>query len=212
METDKIQFKNITKTYMLEDKKIDVFDKLTFTIDPGEVTVLIGKSGCGKTTLLRLIAGLEEADLGELIIPKDIRIGMVFQEDRLMPWLNCEKNVNLGIKKPDRRLTEEIFKMIGLTGYERAYPSQLSGGMRQRVALARTLIRRSNLLLMDEPFSALDAITRQEMQRELINIRKSTNTGIVFVTHDINEALLIGDRIVAFTENGLCEYDDKTVL
>ena len=183
-------------TYEIEDKKVEVFKDFNLEINPKEITVIIGKSGCGKTTLLRLIAGLETPTAGEIIIPDELKIGMMFQEARLMPWLTAEGNVLLGIKDKNREKAREILKLVGLKGFEKAYPSQLSGGMGQRVALARTLIRNSNLVLMDEPFGALDAITRGKMQQELLRIKEETGMGIIFVTHDINEATLIGDKIV----------------
>lgn len=196
MVTDKIILKDINKTYTLNDKKVTVFENFSMEFDPGMINVIIGKSGCGKTTLLRMIAGLEKPDSGELIIPEELKVGMVFQEDRLMPWLSCEKNVTLGLKGVDRNAVYSVLETVGLKGFEKAYPSQLSGGMRQRVSLARMLIRDSNLLLMDEPFSALDAFTRKEMQEELLRMRKEMNAGIIFVTHDMNEAMLLGDRII----------------
>lgn len=196
MVTDKIILKDINKTYTLNDKKVTVFENFSMEFDPEMINVIIGKSGCGKTTLLRMIAGLEKPDSGELIIPEELKVGMVFQEDRLMPWLSCEKNVTLGLKGVDRNAVYSVLETVGLKGFEKAYPSQLSGGMRQRVSLARMLIRDSNLLLMDEPFSALDAFTRKEMQEELLRMRKEMNAGIIFVTHDMNEAMLLGDRII----------------
>lgn len=196
MVTDKIVLKNINKSFVLNDKKVSVFEDFSMEFDPGIINVIIGKSGCGKTTLLRMIAGLEKPDSGELYIPEELKVGMVFQEDRLMPWLSCEKNVTLGMKGVDKNSVYSVLETVGLKGFEKAYPSQLSGGMRQRVSLARALIRDSNLLLMDEPFSALDAFTRKEMQEELLRVRKKMNAGIIFVTHDMNEAMLLGDRII----------------
>jgi len=194
-----IEFKNITMEFLLEDRTIKVFDDFSLTIDPSEFTVLIGKSGCGKTTLLRLLAGLIKPTKGEIVIPEGLNIGMVFQEDRLMPWLTVEKNILLGMDKKETRVGN-IIKLVGLEGFEKAYPNQLSGGMRQRCALARTLIRKSNLILMDEPFGALDAFTRKNMQDQLIKIRQETGCGVIFVTHDINEATLLGDRVITIRQ------------
>lgn len=196
MSTDNIVFRNVNVTFRREEGDLTVFEKLNLEIDPTAFTVLVGKSGCGKTTLLRLIAGLEKPTAGEVILPEGFSVGMMFQEARLMPWLTCEKNVMLGLDKSKKREAEEILKMVGLQGFEKAYPAQLSGGMKQRAALARTLIRRSNLILMDEPFSALDGATRRQMQQELLKIREQTGAGVVFVTHDIEEATFLGDRII----------------
>ena len=193
---DNIIFKDVDMTFRIDGGSVKVFEKLNLQISPTEFTVLIGKSGCGKTTLLRLIAGLEQPTGGEIEIPPELKIGTVFQEARLMPWLNCEKNVLLGLKNKSRKDAAEILELVGLKGFEKAYPSQLSGGMKQRAALARTLIRNSNLLLMDEPFSALDDSTRASLQQELLRIRKETGAGIIFVTHNIEEATTLGDRII----------------
>lgn len=193
---DNIIFKDVDMTFRIDGGSVKVFEKLNLQISPTEFTVLIGKSGCGKTTLLRLIAGLEQPTGGEIEIPPELKIGTVFQEARLMPWLNCEKNVLLGLKNKSKKDAAEILELVGLKGFEKAYPSQLSGGMKQRAALARTLIRNSNLLLMDEPFSALDDSTRASLQQELLRIRKETGAGIIFVTHNIEEATTLGDRII----------------
>lgn len=183
--------------YSVDNRTVTVFDRLNLEIKTDEITVITGRSGCGKTTLLRLIAGLEKPTSGAITIPEGINIGMMFQEDRLMPWLRCDKNVSLGMKHVSKKEVYDILKLVGLEGFEGAYPSQLSGGMRQRVALARTLIRKSNFILMDEPFAALDGYTRQDMQKELLRIRQDTGTGIIFVTHDVNEATILGDRIIS---------------
>ncbi len=194
--SNNIIFKDVDMTFQIDGGTVRVFEKLNLQIDPSEFTVLIGKSGCGKTTLLRLIAGLEQPTGGEIMIPPELKIGTVFQEARLMPWLTCEKNVLLGLKDKSKKDAAEILNLVGLQGFEKAYPSQLSGGMKQRAALARTLIRSSNLLLMDEPFSALDDNTRAALQQELLRIRKETGAGIIFVTHNIEEATTLGDRII----------------
>lgn len=209
MKDKMITLRDIRKTYQVHGREVVVFDGLNLTIDPQEITVLIGKSGCGKTTLLRLLAGLEKPDQGEILIPEELHVGMMFQESRLMPWLTCEKNVTLGMKKHEKKDSDAILKLVGLEGFEKAYPSQLSGGMKQRAALARTLIRNSNLILMDEPFAALDSFTRQAMQQELLRIRRETNAGIVFVTHDMTEAMTIADRIITVKDNRTKEVEHE---
>lgn len=201
MNNENIIIRNVAKRYLVDDRDVTVFDDLDLEINPDEITVLIGKSGCGKTTLLRLLAGLEKPDAGEILIPENRHIGMVFQEPRLMPWLNCEKNVTLGMTKNSRSEAAEILKMVGLEGFEKAYPSQLSGGMKQRVAFARTLIRKPDLILMDEPFAALDSFTRKDMQQELLKIKEETGAGIIFVTHDMDEAMTLGDRVINIRNN-----------
>ncbi|MDO4938738.1 MAG: ATP-binding cassette domain-containing protein [Lachnospiraceae bacterium] len=197
---EQIIIENVSKVYTVDDHPVRVFDGLNLEIDPGERTVLIGKSGCGKTTLLRLISGLEEVSSGNITLPEELKIGMVFQEPRLMPWLTCEKNITLGMKKPSEEEVMKIISLVGLAGFEKAYPGQMSGGMKQRAALARTLIRNSNLLLMDEPFAALDVNTRRVMQDELLRICAETGAGVIFVTHDLNEAQKIGSRIISLDE------------
>ena len=194
-----LRIKNINKSYEVDGKRHQVFDDLNLEINPDEITVLIGKSGCGKTTLLRMIAGLEEPDSGMIEIPENLKIGMVFQEPRLMPWLNAEKNVCLGLKS-SKNEAADILRLVGLEGFEKAYPRQLSGGMKQRVSLARTLIRKCNLILMDEPFSSLDDATKSNMLDEILKIKKETGAGFIFVTHDTSEAIAIGDRIISIKE------------
>lgn len=204
---EKIIFENVTKKYILRDKELTVFENLNLVINPHEFTILIGKSGCGKTTLLRMLMGLEQPTSGRIFIPKEMNIGMMFQEPRLMYWLTVEKNITLGMKKPSGTQVDNVISLVGLDGFKNAFPNQLSGGMQQRVSIARTLIRDTNLLLMDEPFSALDGFTRSSMQNELLRIKKERNLGIIFVTHDINEATLLGERIITIhggtTEDGI---------
>lgn len=200
---DNIQISNLYKSYPIGKEFLEVLKGVNFDIDPRKITVVVGKSGCGKTTLLKLLCGLESPTNGKIVFPEDTRVGMVFQEARLMPWLTCEKNITFGLKKPyDSQRIKKLIQTVGLSGFEKAYPNQLSGGMQQRAALARTLACDCSLILMDEPFAALDYFTRENMQRELLRIRRESSAGVVFVTHSIDEALILGD-IIAVMSNGV---------
>ena len=175
--------------------------------DIGEFRVLLGPSGCGKSTLLRLIAGLDQADTGEILVngapvlgPGKDR-GMVFQKYTSFPWLTVAGNIAYGLKingvpeKQRKETVAQLIQEIGLSGFENAYPETLSGGMQQRVAIARTLALRPSVILMDEPFGALDAQTRSEMQQLLLKVWDETASTILFVTHDVEEAIYLADRI-----------------
>jgi len=177
-------------------------------VAPGEIVVLLGPSGCGKSTVLRALAGLlrpasgtAEVD-GVSVTRLTARCAMVFQEDALLPWRSARRNVEYalklrGVARPRRRAdAKELLGQVGLEEFTDHLPGQLSGGMRQRVQLARTLATRPRVMLMDEPFGALDAQTRSEMQQLLINVWEQYRTTILFVTHDVDEALLLGDRVV----------------
>jgi len=180
-------------------------------VRPGEIVVLLGPSGCGKSTLLRALAGLQPVGAGRLRVDgEDVagpsaRRAMVFQDDALLPWRSVARNVELPLavrgtpRAPRRRLAGELIEAVGLAGYEHHLPRQLSGGMRQRVQLARTLVRSPGVILMDEPFASLDAQTRASMQRLLVRVLEQRPATVVFVTHDVDEALLLGDRIVVLT-------------
>lgn len=185
------------KSYQLPDKKLDVIKKLSFKAELGKITVLLGRSGCGKTTLLRLLCGLESPESGSIIFPDQVKVGMMFQEARLMPWLTCEENIAFSSGQDfSPKELGQLLEVVGLSSFAQAYPSQLSGGMQQRVALARTLAQHSQLVLMDEPFAALDYFTRLQMQQEVLRIKQLFGTGIIFVTHNIDEALAIGDKLL----------------
>jgi sulfonate transport system ATP-binding protein len=189
-----VEITGLTKSFRLADRVVDVFDGLDFTQRDG-ITVVLGASGCGKTTVLRLIAGMDTPDAGTVRIRGTGSIGMVFQEPRLMPWLTTVQNIRFGLGRGACD-TQRLIELTGLTGFEKALPHQLSGGMQQRVALARALANRSALVLMDEPFAALDHLTRERMQDELLALQRAEGMNVLFVTHSIDEALYLGDRIV----------------
>lgn len=162
-------------------------------------TCIVGRSGCGKTTLLRVLEGLEEADSGRVQLADGKRLAPVFQEARLMSWLTVAENITLA-KRVDKSLDStklpELLEKLGLSGCEQLYPHELSGGMAQRVALGRTLFYNPDIILMDEPFSALDYFTRQGLQQTLLELYAAEHKTIIFVTHDVEEALLLADRII----------------
>jgi sulfonate transport system ATP-binding protein len=178
---------------------------LEFDIEPGSLTVMVGTTGSGKSTLLRVLAGLEAPTSGCIGWKNgsDAPFGIVFQEPRLMPWLNVRQNVKFGFgpkrKKESGPLVDEILEQVGLRTFSRYYPRQLSGGMAQRVAIARALVKKPSLLLLDEPFSALDASTRSRLQEHLIQLWTDRSLTLFFVTHDIEEAVLLADQIIVIT-------------
>jgi sulfonate transport system ATP-binding protein len=207
---EELKIDHVRKTFRIDNNQIEVLADITLSVLNGQFVSIIGASGCGKSTLLKMIGGLEETTggsitIGERIVTKPkIECGMVFQEPRLFPWLNVEKNIEFGIaKKMSRKEKKEIvsghIKFVGLTGFEKAYPSQLSGGMQQRVSIARTLINRPEVLLLDEPFGALDALTRIQMQNEILRIWEDHRTTMLLVTHDIDEAIFLSDYIVVMS-------------
>ena len=201
--------KNVSKYYRNGNaKKILAVDNLNFTIYPNEFVCIIGRSGCGKTTILRMIAGLEKISGGsihlnekKIIAPGPERC-VVFQKYTLFPWRNILSNIAFGLemqgltKKQSNRIARQYLELVGLNGYAKSFPHELSGGMQQRVAVARALATDPDLLLMDEPFGALDAQTRTVLQNELIKIWQKDQKTVLFVTHSINEAICLADRIV----------------
>lgn len=196
---------NVSKKYELEDKNIVVLNNINLNIDENKITVILGRSGCGKTTLLRILGGLEKCDCGKIEHNNIKRLAYVFQEPRLMPWLNVEKNIKFGLNKKqvnDDKI-KEIINIVGLSSFEKANPQQLSGGMQQRVSIARALAFEPSFILMDEPFSALDYFTREQMQNELLKIRNKSNCGILFVTHSIDEAIRLGDKIIILEDGNI---------
>lgn len=210
-----MEIRNLCKSYEVSGRKLEVLKNLNLELNDEGITVVLGRSGCGKTTLLRLIAGLEQADGGQIGFAAGVKqdgagkkMGVIFQEPRLMPWLSVEDNILFGVGKQGKGRLKYLLELTGLTGFEKAWPLQLSGGMQQRVALARALAYEPEYLLMDEPFAALDYFTRKQMQQELLKIHKAEKKGVLFVTHSIDEALTVGTKIVIL-EGGNCrrEYD-----
>ena len=200
--TDQIEIRGLCKAFSLEDRRVEVLQELELTVPAREITVLLGRSGCGKTTLLRLIGGLDKDFTGTITAPGDARTAFVFQEARLMPWLTVRQNITFGLKKKeiDPGEIDGLIQLTGLEGFSDAYPRQLSGGMSQRAALARALALHPQFILMDEPFAALDHFTREKMQQALLDIHKNSRCGVLFVTHSIDEALAIGHRIVVLED------------
>ena len=187
-----------------------VLDAISFSIAAGELVSLVGPSGCGKSTLLRLIAGLDVPDAGELMVGEQRIVGpsaergLVFQDPNLFPWLTVRRNIEAGlvargVLHEKRHEVEEFMRLVGLEGFGNAYPHHLSGGMAQRVALARALINHPKVLLLDEPLGALDAFTRMRMQDEVLRLWQARRTTMFLVTHDIDEAIYMSDRIMIMT-------------
>ena len=203
-----IEISNLSKHFFIGEKRIDVLRELNLNIKKDKITVILGRSGFGKTTLLRLVAGLECISQGEIKFKEQAKIGFVFQEPRLMPFLNVYENVVFPLKKQEIEPAkiEALISMIGLSDFKFAAVSQLSGGMSSRVSLARVLAYEANLILMDEPFAALDAFTRASMQAEILKIKAGKT--IIFVTHNIDEALFLADEIILLEKGGIkSNYD-----
>ena len=199
----------ISKTFTAGNREdLTVLENINIDIQENEFVCIVGPSGCGKSTLLRLIAGLESATegnvfyRGEKLTKPRKEIGMVFQNYSLMPWLNVEDNISMGLnfkrvsKAEKKRTVDEFLKIIGLENFRRSYPHELSGGMQQRVAIARALANSPDVVLMDEPFGALDAYTRILLQKELLRIWEYDKKTIIFVTHSVDEAIYLADRII----------------
>ena len=203
-----LSIQGLNKQYEVKGEALPVLQDISLTIEPGEFVSIVGSSGCGKSTLLRLIIGLEEGYQGEILLDgtrikgTNLNRGIVFQEHRLFPWLNVEKNIGLGLlnsgltEGQQRQTIREHIELVGLQGFETAYPHQLSGGMSQRVAIARALVNRPDILLLDEPFGALDAMTRAHLQQELHRIWEKEGITMILVTHDVEEAIYLGDKVV----------------
>ena len=203
--------RDVSKSFEIGADRVEALRRVDLTIDKGEFVCLIGASGCGKSTLLRIIAGFEQPTSGHVEIyghpvtaPGSDR-GMVFQDYALFPWLTVRENVAFGPKQKGlsavkvKEIADQYVDMVGLTAFAERYPQQLSGGMKQRVAIARVLANEANILLMDEPFGALDALTREQLQDELLQIWARTGVTVIFVTHSVEEATLLADRVVVMS-------------
>ena len=208
MSEPHLEVNGLTMGYRQSNGWLPVLDTISFGVAEGEFLCLVGPSGCGKTTLLRLIAGLEQPTAGQVRLAGESvdrprrTVGIVFQEPTLMGWRTVEANVTLPLEVAGvpqakaRQQAQALVDLVGLSGFEDAYPAQLSGGMAQRVALARALVHDPQLLLLDEPFGALDALTRERMGRELLHIWQVHRKTVVMVTHSVSEAVLLADRIL----------------
>ena len=206
-----LSIRDLRKTFPKKDGEMVAIENFNIEVKEGEFICILGPSGCGKTTLLRIVAGLETLTSGTILLndkpivgPGSDR-GMVFQEFALFPWRTVRKNVEFGLeikKKPEKErmeISQKYIDLVGLKGFESYHPHQLSGGMKQRVGIARALANEPMLLLMDEPFGALDAQTRNLMQKELLRIWQETKKTVIFITHSVDEACYLADRIVVMT-------------
>jgi ABC-type nitrate/sulfonate/bicarbonate transport system ATPase subunit len=197
------------KTFRVDKARVDVLDNINLHTEKGEFISIVGHSGCGKSTLLKIIAGLVPYETGTVELDGSaIRgpgagVGMVFQDHRLFPWLKIKDNVTLGInglsKKEREKIAAGYLETVNLKGFENAYPCQLSGGMSQRAAIARALAQKPAVLLLDEPFGALDALSRIQMQKEILSIWEREKTTMILVTHDIDEAVYLGGRVAVMS-------------
>jgi ABC-type nitrate/sulfonate/bicarbonate transport system ATPase subunit len=211
MPTAKVSLRNVSKSFYANGRTIQALDDLSFEVHPGEFVTIIGPSGSGKSTIFNLIVGLLDPDEGEICIDGEIckkrsgRVGYMPQRDLLLPWRSVLDNVILpqellGIPAESARSkAEELLPIFGLAEFRAAYPSELSGGMRQRAALLRTMLTERDVLLLDEPFGALDALTRRELQDWLLDIWRRFEKTIIFITHDVDEALYLGDRVLVLS-------------
>lgn len=205
-----LSIRDLKKTYVTRDGELEALGSVSFDVYPQEFVSIVGPSGCGKTTLLKVIAGLLPKSAGEIIVDRENfdpsrEMGFVFQKALLLHWRKVLKNVLLPIEilKLDRKKYTkralELLELVGLKGFENCYPNELSGGMQQRVSIARALIHDPKLILMDEPFGALDAITREKMNFELMRIWSEAKKTVIFVTHEINEAVFLSDRVIVLS-------------
>lgn len=204
-----INVEHLNKQFLVDKQPIEVLRDMNLKIKKGEFITIVGHSGCGKSTLLKIMCGLVNYEdgvverNGHAVVGPGPKCGMVFQDHRLMPWLKIKDNVGFGLrhlsKEEKEQKVKEHLELVGLREFANNYPSQLSGGMSQRAAIARGLANNPTILLLDEPFGALDALTRIQMQKEILRIQEEQGTTMVMVTHDIDEAIYLGDRIVVMS-------------
>ncbi|APO72851.1 nitrate/sulfonate ABC transporter ATP-binding protein (plasmid) [Rhizobium gallicum] len=206
-----VEIRSVTRDFQVNGNKLTALDDISLDVAEGEFVTIVGASGCGKSTLLRLGAGLDTAYVGSIthagkrVTGPSLDRGIVFQEPRLFPWLTVGRNVALGLENAGlgtaekKRLVEEHLELVGLSAFADAYPHQLSGGMAQRAGIARGLVNRPNVLFLDEPFGALDAITKTRLQDELQEIWARERITMILVTHDVEEAAYLGDRVVVMS-------------
>lgn len=204
-----INIEHLNKQFLVDKQPIEVLRDINLQVKKGEFVTIVGHSGCGKSTLLKIMCGLVSYEdgvverNGHAVVGPGPKCGMVFQAHRLLPWLKIKDNVGFGLrnlpKAEKEQKVKKHLKLVGLENFANSYPSQLSGGMSQRAAIARGLAGSPTILLLDEPFGALDALTRIQMQKEILKIQEKENTTMVMVTHDIDEAIYLGDRIVVMS-------------
>ena len=208
-----LEIRDVGKYYDVDGQQLKVLDHINVHVSSGEFVTIVGPSGCGKSTILRLIVGLDgdysgtiSLD-GQVISGTSLDRGIVFQDHRLLPWLTLEENIGLSLENSGwtsadkKRTIREHIDLVGLRGFEKVYPYQLSGGMAQRAAIARGLVNRPEILLLDEPLGALDALTRLRLQEELLRIWRVEKTTMILVTHDVDEAIYLSDRILVMNAN-----------
>ncbi|WP_251451460.1 MULTISPECIES: ABC transporter ATP-binding protein [Sutterellaceae] len=210
---------DVSKTFLDGKRAVSPLKDLSLTVQPGKLTTVLGKSGCGKTTLLKVICGLEKIDSGKIQFFRDDgsafedpKISLVFQDPRLLPWKSVRENLELAIRTlpaaEQEKRVNEVLELVQLSGTADLYPAQLSGGMAQRIGLARGIISRPDLLLLDEPFGALDFMTRSKLQMDFSKIQTELETTMLLITHDINEAVLLSDDIAFMRDGKIAESLD----
>ena len=219
-----IRVEKVIRSFVHNQQEIPVLNGITLEIEQGSFVVLVGPSGCGKSTLLNIIAGLLPATTGSVyykdrpVVNPHLEMGYLTQKDTLMPWRNIEHNIEMPLEirsvnnRERKRRARELMRIVGLAGFEKSYPRELSGGMLRRASLARMLVSNPETLLLDEPFAALDAQLRLELQGELLRLWSGSGKSVIFVTHDIEEAIALGDRVVVLGSQGRIVLDEYVNL